>query len=348
MSERHLDKNEAQKRLKKYSRKEIAESLYEALVEGVEFERQARAMIDSNFTEDMYRIAEGAYNIRGTKLGKRTQKDREDIKNRYKGGRYANEYNSYQKRIGGTVSYEDILWVLMEYPQGIPEETYSLGKIQSEDIPDYKPFEEILWEHQNKLSKAGKDCIASPKTVSEKKNPLEAVSPKLVLGIILAIMLLIFGRQLLKGIGTVLGYVIPIGLFAVVIGMIFHLLNKKGFAKPQNDNVAAYRYFYLWAVGIAVVMTIFHKYFFYSINETFSTILFLAAYASVIYAFILLVRRTVLHKGKVTDIVKKLNILYCGYVFGVLILAFLSGMADVESRIMVMIYFVSVGIIATA
>lgn len=348
MSERHLDKNEARKRLKKYTKEEIAESLYEALVEGVQFDDQVRAKRNSDFTEDMYRIAEGAYNIRGTKLGKRSKDDREIIQNRYKGGRYANEYNGYRKRIEGTVTYEDILWVLMKYPQGIPEGRSWMGGIQPEDVPDYKPFEEILWEYQNGISQAEKNRDVSLEGFSEKNNPLESGFPTWIICIILVILLLIFRRQILGGIGTLLGYLIPIGLFAAVIGIVFRSLNKGGSAKSQSDSAAAYRDYYLCAVGIAVVMAFFHRYFFYFINEFFSAILLLAAYASVIYAVILLVRRLVLHKGKVSDIVKKLNILYCGYIFGVLILSFLSGMVDAGSWIMIAIYLASVGIIAVA
>lgn len=153
MSDRQLDKAEAQKRMRKYSKEEIAESFYRAMVLGQDFTIQEKERGSNDFAEDMYRIAEGAYNIRGTVNGKRRKDDREDIKNRYKGGRYANEYNSYRRRLEGSVTREDILWVLKKYPQGIPDDGRWLiqkfpGGIPA-DVPNYKPFEEILWERQN-------------------------------------------------------------------------------------------------------------------------------------------------------------------------------------------------------
>lgn len=152
MSEIREDKIEAQKRMKKYSKEEIAQSFYEAMVLGTHFNIQAKRRGDAEFEDDMYRIAEGAYNIRGTKLGKRSVDNREAIMNRYRNGRYVNEYNSYRKRLTGTVTREDILWVLKKYPQGIPDDRRWLNKKFPNgvpgDVPDYKPFEEILWERQ--------------------------------------------------------------------------------------------------------------------------------------------------------------------------------------------------------
>lgn len=152
MSEIREDKIEAQKRLRKYSKEEIAQSFYEAMVLGTHFNIQAQRRGDAEFEDDMYRIAEGAYNIRGTKLGKRSVDNREAIMNRYRNGRYANEYNSYRKKLTGTVTLEDILWVLKKYPQGIPDDRRWLDRKFPNgvpgDVPDYKPFEEILWERQ--------------------------------------------------------------------------------------------------------------------------------------------------------------------------------------------------------
>lgn len=237
----------------------------------------------------------------------------------------------------------------------------SLGKIgyevTREDIRDFMfhqdmPFEQYL----DRLRQQKKNCNIKKAPVEkdtcrpERNNTeISRATYGIALAAVAALVVFIFRRQIFKGVGIFLGYIIPIGLFSLIVFTIFYILMKKGKAKPQSANLGAYTGYFIGSAVIAAAFVIFKKIFLYELNDTWSIVLLLAGYASIIYAIILFVWRFVLHKGKVNDLVKKLNILYAGYILGVLLLAVFAGVVDgITAKVMIGIYIAAIGVIATA
>lgn len=159
----------------------------------------------------------------------------------------------------------------------------------------------------------------------------------------------IFRRQIFKGVGIFLGYIIPVGLFSLIVLTIFSILIKKGQTKPQSADLGDYTGYFIGSAVVAAVFVVFKKIFLYELNDTWSVVLLLAGYASIIYAIILFIWRFVMHRGKVNDLVKKLDILYAGYVLGVVLLAVFAGVVDgITAKVMIGIYIAAIGVIVTA
>lgn len=171
----------------------------------------------------------------------------------------------------------------------------------------------------------------------------------ITLAAVVALVLFIFRRQIFTGVGMLLWHVVPVGLFSLIVYAIFYTLMKRGRARPQSADLGVYTGYFIGSAVVAAIFVIFRDIFLNELNDAWSAVLLLAGYASVIYAVILFVWRFVLHRGKVNDLVKKLDILYAGYVLGVVLLAVFAGAVDgTGAKVMIGIYIAAIGVIVTA
>lgn len=239
--------------------------------------------------------------------------------------------------IGYEVTREDIRKFMFHQNKTLEEFLDKLGRQKKKYATEKIPVEN------------GADRLEQNSTGKNSTGKNSTESFEVAVAVVVLVVLISFLRRILKGIGMLLGYVIPIGLFSLIVFAIFHTLMKQGQAKPQSAGLGAYAGYFMGSAAITAVFVIFKNIFLNELNETWSLILLLAGYASIIYAIILFVWRFVLGREKVNDLVKKLDILYAGYVLGVVLLAVFAGLVDgITAKIMIGIYIAAIGVIVTA